>query len=348
VGFRQLVFTWSIGGMRGLRRFATIPGVLLLASCTSQQSALAPRTLEATKILYLFIVFIAVSAIVWIGVVFVMGQGLLRRKEERAGPLILNEVTERRIGATILCLTVATSATVLALSVLSYFAQDSVLAGAASAPLQIRILGHQWWWEVEYESPSSDQIFLTANEIHVPVGLPVTLKLETRDVIHSFWAPSLNGKTDLINGQENDLRFTVDRPGIYRGQCAEFCGFQHAHMGFEVIAEPPTQFDAWRAHQLRPAQIDGQAELGDHVFRAKGCGLCHTIRGTPAGGKVGPDLTHIGSRLEIAAAELPNNDGNLAGWIADPQHIKPGNLMPQMPLEGPDLIALVRYLGSLK
>jgi cytochrome c oxidase subunit 2 len=119
-------------------------------------------------------------------------------------------------------------------------------------------------------------------------------------------------------------------------------------MGFEVIAESPSNFDAWRARQLRPAEIEGQAELGDHVFRGKGCGLCHTIRGTPAGGKTGPDLTHVGSRLEIAAAELPNNQGNLAGWIADPQHIKPGSLMPQMPLDGPDLIALVRYLGGLK
>jgi cytochrome c oxidase subunit 2 len=153
---------------------------------------------------------------------------------------------------------------------------------------------------------------------------------------------------DLIDGQENDLRFTVDRPGIYRGQCAEFCGLQHAHMGFEIIAEPSTQFDAWRAGQLRPGEIEGQAELGDHIFRGKGCGACHTIRGTLAGGKVGPDLTHIGSRLELAAAEVPNNEGNLAGWIADPQHIKPGNLMPQMPLDGPELIALVRYLGSLK
>ena len=334
--------------MRGLCRFATMGGAVSLASCTSHQSSLNPHSLEANKILDLFIVFIVVSAVVWVGILLAMGQGLLRRKEERAGPLDLNEVAERRVAATILCLTVATGATVLALSVLSFFAQDAVIAGAARAPLQIRIFGHQWWWEVEYESPSADQTFLTANEIHVPVGLPVTLKLETRDVIHSFWAPSLNGKMDLVNDQENDLRFTVDRAGIYRGQCAEFCGLQHAHMGFEIIAEPPKEFDAWRAGQLSPARIEGEAELGDRVFRGKGCAVCHTIRGTPAGGKVGPDLTHVGSRREIAAAELPNNEGNLAAWIADPQHIKPGAMMPQMPLDGPDLIALVRYLGSLK
>ena len=304
--------------------------------------------MKSVKILQLFLVFTAVSALVWVGVVLAMGRGLLRRKEEREGPLDLNESAERRFGSVVLGLTVATAATVLVLSVLSFFAQDAVIAGAAREPLQIRVLGHQWWWEVEYESPWSDQTFVTANEIHVPVGLPVTLKLETKDVIHSFWAPSLNGKIDLVNNQENDLRFTVDRAGIYRGQCAEFCGLQHAHMGFEIIAEPPKDFDAWRAGQLSPAKIEGETELGDRVFRGKGCALCHTIRGTPAGGKAGPDLTHVGGRREIAAAELPNNEGNLAGWIADPQHIKPGDQMPQMPLEGPDLIALVRYLEGLK
>lgn len=212
-----------------------------LAACNERQSALAPHGAEATKILHLLMVFLGVAAVVWLGVTLVISVGLWRRKPERAGPLDLDPGGEHRFGALVLAAAVATAVTVVGLSVLSYLAQDTVLANAAAAPLQIRVLGHQWWWEVEYESPSPDQIFVTANEIHVPVGQPVTLKLETRDVIHSFWAPSLNGKTDLINNQENDLRFTVDRAGVYRGQCAEFCGLQHAHMGFEVVAEPPAE-----------------------------------------------------------------------------------------------------------
>lgn len=332
--------------MRASARLFAVWASTGLAGCDGRQSALVPHAIEAAKILHLFVVFLVVAAVVWLSVALMLAAGLGRRKPERAGPLDLDRGTEHRFGTIVLGCAVATGVTVVALSVLSYLAQDTVLANAAAAPLQIKVLGHQWWWEVEYESPWPDQIFVTANEIHVPVGQPVTLKLETRDVIHSFWVPSLNGKTDLINEQENDLRFTVDHPGVYRGQCAEFCGLQHAHMGFEVVAESPAEFEAWRRSQLEPA-VSGD-KRGDMVFRGKGCALCHTIRGTMSSGKVGPDLTHLASRRTIAAAELPLNQGNLAAWIADPQHIKPGNQMPQMPLDGPDVIALAHYLGTLQ
>jgi cytochrome c oxidase subunit 2 len=191
---------------------------------------------------------------------------------------------------------------------------------------------------------------MTANEIRVPVGQPVTINLETRDVIHSFWAPALAGKMDLINNQHNELQFTATKPGVYRGQCAEFCGLQHAHMGFEVVALERADYDDWIEAQRGSAKVpaDPDSQRGEAIFLGRGCALCHTIQGTPAGGKLGPDLTHLASRRTIAAATLPLTPGNLAGWISDPQHIKPGNLMPSIPLNGPDLTALVHYLGSLQ
>jgi cytochrome c oxidase subunit 2 len=274
--------------------------------------------------------------------------GLIRRKPPRPDPLQAEPVTERRAGVTIFGLAVATAAVVLTLSVLSYLAQRTVFAKSSDPPV-VRVIGHQWWWEVLYES-TPDRSFTTANEIRVPVGQPVKLKLETRDVIHSFWAPTLNGKMDLITGQENELEINASKPGIYRGQCAEFCGLQHAHMAFEVIALPRDEYESWRANQLKSANSpsDPQAQLGEQLFRGKGCALCHTIQGMPAGGRVGPDLTHFATRRTIAAGTLPNTPGNLGGWISDPQHIKPGNLMPAVRLQGDELNALVRYLGSLQ
>jgi cytochrome c oxidase subunit 2 len=238
---------------------------------------------------------------------------------------------------------------VLMLSVVSYLAQNVVFAKSADA-VSIQVIGHQWWWEVKYDGPTPDQSFTTANEIRVPVGKPVRARLESRDVIHSFWVPSLNGKMDLITGQTNETEFKAERPGVYRGQCAEFCGLQHALMALEVIALPADQYEAWRSQQLKSPRVADDPVLahGDSLFRAKGCGLCHTISGTPAGGKIGPDLTHVGGRRTIGAGTLPMTAGNLAGWIVDPQHIKPGNKMPAVPLAAKDLDTLVSYLEALK
>lgn len=216
------------------------------------------------------------------------------------------------------------------------------------APLRIEVTAHQWWWEVRYLSGSPEREFSTANEIHIPVGTPVEVDLRGADVIHSFWVPALSGKTDVIPGQTNHTWIEADRPGIYRGQCGEFCGDQHAHMAFEVIAASPQQFQAWTMAQLeaQPAAMSLAAADPQNAFIAK-CGICHTVRGTRAGGHLGPDLTHLMSRRTIGAGTLPNKPGFVAAWIADPQHIKPGNLMPQLDISGPELAAIEKYLATL-
>lgn len=214
----------------------------------------------------------------------------------------------------------------------------------------IEVTGLQWWWHVRYLHERPDQQFATANEVHIPVGEPVLVKLRSADVIHSFWVPNLQGKVDMIPGRENALRITADRPGRWRGQCAEFCGLQHAKMAFWVVAHEPEDFAAWRAAQLAPAAVprDSLAAQGERVFTRTQCAYCHTVRGTLAGGRTGPDLTHFGSRLTIGAGSLPNNRGNLSGWVLNPQSIKPGALMPATPLDGPSMRALVAYLESLQ
>jgi cytochrome c oxidase subunit 2 len=214
----------------------------------------------------------------------------------------------------------------------------------------IEVTGQQWWWQVRYLDPDPSKIFVTANEIHIPVGQPVTIKLRSTDVIHSFWVPNLVGKKDLIPGHDAVLWLQADKPGVFRGQCAEYCGLQHAHMAFWVVAEPPTRFAAWlnqqRGEAVQPSTSSEQR--GQQVFLSSPCIMCHTIQGTPAGATVGPDLTHIASRSYIAAGTLPNTRGQLAGWIVDSQAIKPGNRMPPNSLNPDDLQALLDYLQSLK
>jgi cytochrome c oxidase subunit 2 len=216
-------------------------------------------------------------------------------------------------------------------------------------PVTIQITGHQWWWEVTYPNTQADQTVTTANEIHVPVGTPVVILTNSKDVIHSFWAPSVTGKRDLLPGYSSAFWFQIDKVGIYHGQCAEFCGLQHAHMGFSIVAESVSEFEAWQQQQLKPAGEPPTPEAlhGREVFLTHACLMCHTIRGTDAGSRLGPDLTHIASRKMIAAETLPNTTGALTGWIVDPQRIKPGTQMSPNPLSPDDLRAVVAYLQSL-
>jgi cytochrome c oxidase subunit 2 len=213
-----------------------------------------------------------------------------------------------------------------------------------SGALRVEVVAHDWWWEVQY--PDHDVV--TANEIHVPVGRQVEIGLHTGDVIHSFWVPQLAGKLDTIPGQRNVLRLEADKAGTYRGECAEFCGLQHANMNFLVVAEPAAEFERWMVQQSRPVtEPAGEQEArGRQVFERESCAGCHTMRGTSATGRVGPDLTHFGSRQQLAAGAAPNTRANLTRWISDAQLIKPGNLMPSLYLSGPDLKALVAYLES--
>jgi cytochrome c oxidase subunit 2 len=242
-------------------------------------------------------------------------------------------------------------AVILAASFMYSTVVQADVANAPSAPVAtIDVIGHRWWWEVKYAGIGPGDTVVTANEIHVPVGQPVRLNLISTDVIHSFWVPELAGKTDVIPGQVNTMWMEADRPGIYRGQCAEYCGLQHAHMAVVVVADSPAQFQRWIAAQdaaaLAPTDSIGRRGLA--VFTNAACATCHSIRGSSADGHVGPDLTHLASRQTIAAGTLPNTRGNLAGWISNAQALKPGSGMPPMTLAARDLAPLLTYLGTLK
>jgi cytochrome c oxidase subunit II len=322
---------------------------LALAGCNGIQSPLDPGGPQAQDLARLFWTFTAVLAAIWLAVMVALGFSLCRRRSADADPLATDPARERRFTAVVAGLSVATGVTVLGLTGLSYATQKRLFTVEPEA-VSIRITGHQWWWEVRYEEPDASRTFTTANEIHVPVGKPVKVKLNSADVIHSFWVPSLMGKQDLIPGRENDISFVTERPGIYRGQCAEFCGFQHAHMGVLVIAEPQDVFDRWRNAQIKAADppSDPEREKGQQAFLSKPCIMCHTVRGTPASGKVGPELTHVASRWYLAAGTLPMSRGNLAAWIIDPHGIKPGVNMPLIKLEPDELNAIAAFLEGLK
>ncbi len=237
---------------------------------------------------------------------------------------------------------------VIILGVLAWTTVEAVaeLRNPQPGAVRIEVTGHRWWWAVSYP----DAGVTTANEVHLPVGRQADIGLSTDDVIHSFWVPQLAGKLDMIPGQHNILRFTPTAVGVYRGECAEFCGIEHAKMNFVVIVQTQAQFGAWLARaELTPSPPDGEAaQRGELVFVREPCAGCHTIKGTQAQGTVGPDLTNIGSRLTLGAATIPNTAGNLAGWIANAQAIKPGALMPPMALSASDLHDLVTYLEGLK
>lgn len=223
--------------------------------------------------------------------------------------------------------------------------------GMLSGLPEIEVTGHQFWWRVRYLKPSGETDFETANELRLAVGRPARLLLKSADVIHSFWVPSLAGKIDMLPGRVTILHLSAEREGVYRGQCAEFCGLQHANMALNVLAMPEDAFAGWQMQQRRQAIVPEESELvhGREVFAANGCGVCHTVRGTGATGLLGPDLTHMGSRYSVGAGMLPRNAGTLAGWIAGGQHIKPGNPMPSYDrLPSTDLRALAYYLDSLK
>nr|WP_246795037.1 cytochrome c oxidase subunit II [Burkholderia perseverans] len=254
-------------------------------------------------------------------------------------------------------LTMVVSGTIVS-TVLLFAAMVAMLRvlGVVAAPprppaLTIVVTAYDWWWRVAY--PDADgangAAMVTANEIHIPVGEPVLVELHSADVIHAFWVPQLAGKTQAIPGQTNRQWLQADQPGVYRGQCSQYCGVQHAHMAFEVIAQPPDAYRAWLAAQRRPAEAPRAADArrGQAVFAAR-CAGCHAIRGSEAAGTAGPDLTHLGSRRLLAAGALPNTPANLRRWIAQAQQLKPGSAMPSIALGAGDADALAAYLATLR
>lgn len=320
-----------------------------VAGCSGWQSSIDPQGPHAQQIADLFWAFVVVCTVIWAAVCAVLVIAVARRRSAPPEPLDVAPERERRIGHVVLSLAAATAVVVIVFTLLSYVAQRDLWAARSDA-LTLRVAGHQWWWEVLYQDRQPDRSVLTANEIHIPVNTPVRVRLETRDVIHSFWIPSLAGKMDQISGRQNELQLVASRPGVYRGQCAEFCGREHAEMALLVVASAPDEFQAWHDAQSRPADPpdDPVRGRGLRVFQSRACMLCHTIRGTDAGGKFGPDLTHLASRRTIAAGTAPLTAGHLAGWIADPQHLKPGTQMPPSALSGTELSAVVAYLMGLK
>jgi cytochrome c oxidase subunit 2 len=326
-------------------RFIILALTFALSSCSGVQSALDTHGVEAGKIASLIWIFTVLCTVIWIAVLLVLGIGLSKR-ENAATPLALHYGQGRTVAVAVA--TGLTGIVIIGLTVLSYLT-DKGLATPLINPVSITLTGHQWWWEIRYDNPDPSKTFTVANEIHVPVGRPIHVSLQSDDVIHSFWVPSLAGKIDLIPGWKNTLTFTAEEEGFYRGQCAEFCGMQHAHMGLLVIAEKPEKFDAWAEHMIASAIMPAKREnTGEQVFMSKGCILCHTIRGTPAGGGLGPELTHFGSQRSIAADTLPLTHANLVTWIRDPQGTKPGANMPRVEMTESERESLVSYLEGLK
>ena len=311
---------------------------LVLAGCGSSQSTLSPHSDAAHHIDTLWWVMFVGAAIVF-GVVttLVLIAALKRRGAEE--PSREDPPLARRLvlwGGAIVPLAVLVGLFVLIL----HTVPSTSAAQASKGKLTIKVVGRQWFWDVLYP----EQHFVTANEIHIPVGVPVRIEARTADVIHSFWVPALNRKIDMIPGRKNDILLQADRAGTYRGQCAEFCGLEHAEMAFVVVADPPARFREWVTNQQKPAA----AQSGADVFAEVGCGNCHRIRGADARGTVGPDLTHVGSRTYIAAGAIANDDENMREWIRDPQHVKPGVKMPGLPLTNDQVQRLAAYLRSLR
>jgi cytochrome c oxidase subunit 2 len=236
------------------------------------------------------------------------------------------------------------------LLVYALVATGEITALRGVEPLRIEVTGEQWWWRVHYLDTTGQPEFATANEIHIPVNRPVEFTLRSADVIHSFWVPNLAGKLDMVPGRVNRLRLRADRTGIFRGQCAEFCGGPHAQMALYVVALSEPDFTRWREVQRSPAPaVTRELQRGKQLFERHGCGSCHAVRGTGAAGVFGPDLTHVGSRLSLGAGLLPVNAGTLAGWTASSQHLKPGNKMPSFNVfSGTDQRMLAAWLVSLQ
>ena len=310
-------------------------------------SVLHPASAQARSVGRLYDFFLSVSVVVY---VVVMGTALWAAWRRRTTSDDRSMTSESRAHRLILASVSATVAILFVALVYDLALGRSTSRRPARQMLVIRVTGHQWWWEVEYPDPVAQQRVVTANEIHLLVDRTVALKLSSADVIHSFWAPSLSGKKDLIPGHPNELWFTPTVEGTYRAQCAEYCGMQHANMALDIVVESEAAFSDWLNQQRQPAvaATDTLASRGQLVFETTACATCHRITGTTAGGTIGPDLTHLASRRSIAAGTLNNARGNLAGWIVDAQGIKPGVLMPSNGLEPADLQALIAYLGTLR
>ena len=319
----------------------------VLTSGMSYMHAAGTKNYGVVSLLY-FVLAVSIAVIVLIAVFVVVGMF-----RDRANATQPNQVPIERRGNGLPWIYVGSAISLVVLFAIAVW-DYVVLADVATvpqnaAPFTIQVVGHQWWWELRYKTDDPARTFDTANELHIPVGKPVRLHLNTADVIHSFWVPVLTGKMDTIPGQNNQTWIEAQIAGVYRGQCTEYCGLQHAKMGLLAVAQPQDEFDEWWNNQVAGAKTPESqtAQQGETEFVGH-CGICHTVRGTRAGGRVGPDLSHLMTRMTIASGTLPNTIGYLSGWIVEPQHVKPGNYMPNLDLSGPQLTRIRAFLETLR
>jgi cytochrome c oxidase subunit II len=336
-------------GRRGLVAAALAP--ILLAGCGGAQNTLAPHSHAAADITNLFWVMMGVA---FGGLALVSGLLVLAWVRRGRRGFSAADEDDPHPGERLSWWVVVGMGVVFPLAVVTalFIVSDGLIINVTQAPaasktdLTVEAIGHQWYWEFRYPGTKA----VTADELHMPVDTAVNLVATTADVIHSFWVPELNRKIDTIPGHRNRIELYANRVGVYRGQCAEYCGLQHAHMSLLVFVQPKAAFRQWLRAQSAPARAPATAleTAGERTFLSGTCSSCHAIRGTSATGYVGPDLTHLASRTELAGLVLPNTRAGLARWISEPQQVKPGNDMPDLRLSRAQLRALVAYLGSLK
>jgi cytochrome c oxidase subunit 2 len=338
-----------------MRRLAPLlPLTLLATGCEGIQSVGDNAGHDSGLIRGLLVTFTIVTALFFLLVMAFLVAAYWRRGGKRQDGLPDEEGVSREPSLR-LAFFLWTGAVAGALSVLTIasYLTDRGLAqvNPENKPvLSVELVGNQWWWDVRYHYQDPSKNIRTANEIHLPVGVPAMIYLKTNDVIHSFWVPNLAGKQDLIPGRVNDIVLIPRRTGHFRAQCAEYCGLQHAHMSLDVFVDSPADFQRWAAAQEQPAPAPTTplAQAGYTYFMSRECSTCHNVTGTPATGQVAPDLTHVASRATLAAGTLPMSRGSLYAWVADPQGVKPGNNMPYVGLNADELHAVTAYLETLK
>ena len=316
------------------------------------QSALAPASDQAGHLFSLWNLMLGVCGFMYLLVIIFLAWAIWRSRSKLAAAVQSpqTEVNDKGLERTFAAWAGLILGGLIVLTTASFLVDRAFATADARDALKIKLTGQQWWWKIEYQDGPVDRWIETANELHLPAGRPAELTVEAQDVIHSFWVPNLSGKIDMIPGRTNHVLITPRQQGAYRGQCAEFCGFQHAHMALDVTVEPTAAFEAWRSRQLQsaPETADPILTQGRKVFETSACVACHRIAGTEAGGETAPDLTHVAGRKSIAAGTLPYSRANLTAWIANPRKFKPGTTMPAVKLATPDLFALTAYLDSLK
>ncbi|MBW0446501.1 cytochrome c oxidase subunit II [bacterium M00.F.Ca.ET.228.01.1.1] len=340
-------------GARSLWAAACCSSLASTASAAPAQDALSPAGVQASHIFSLWTLTLTVCSLVFAAVLIALLIAMTRAprasRDARAdlGPL---EHPERRVSRVVGGASIVSVLLLFGLLVADIATDRALSRLPVANAVQLEMTGHQWWWEARYTDDTPGSGFAVANELHVPVGRPVVISLKADDVIHTFWVPNLHGKKDMIPGRESTIEFRADRAGTYRGQCAEFCGLEHALMAFTVVAEPAAEYDAWLARQRAPAPQPANAlqARGEHLFTTGNCAGCHTVRGTSAQGVLGPDLTHVMSRPMLGAGTFANTRANLESWIKAPGSMKPGTTMPPSQLSAQDLNALVAWIGTLQ